>query len=1157
MRRNWNLRARHSSLACLALLLVGFAQPSSGQVISGIISGSAVDPSRAAIPGALVTLINDATNASREVQAEPTGYFVFAGVQPGTYTLRISSKGFQTLERRGNVLTANTHLALGELELPVGTAAESITITAQGNLVQTGSAENSALLSSRQLETIGTRGRDVTSLLRLLPGVAVGAESETPGGPGFGNQLPNIMGSPANWSWASVDGLPGNDLGSAVFFTSPNMDSIGEVKVLLNNYQAEYGGNGAAIINMITKSGTSGFHGSAYWYKRHEMFNANNFFNNSLSIVKPKYRFNTLGANLGGPIPIGKLRDRLFFFYSFEDWRIKDPRPIVQITMPLESERRGDFSQTLDLNGALIPVRDPLSGRQPFAGNIIPPSRMNPSGQSILRLFPMPNTLDRAVTRGTYNFRFQESADIKKTQNVFRVDHRLTNKDNIYVRGSVWLTRNEGYNVPAHGPNFPLERAFYGFTDEWIAVNHTRIFTPTIVNEFSVGVRLDVEDGGSVTDDDLSKIQRSKTGVNVAQFHPEINPLNIIPQMSFAGVSSPPRIAFDLRFPIYGADTLTNLTETLTMTRSSHTVKAGFFLARGANGEGLRGRSNFAGDLNFGRDVNNPLETDWPYANALLGNFTSYVEASARPQQKVRIWTAAGFIQDSWKATRRLTLDVGLRFSWHNWYNQVDDKAAGLALERYDRSKAPLLHQPVSTPQGRRGVNPLTGEIVPAVVIGAYVPGTGNVANGMVLDKDPNYPETFREAVGLLPEPRIGFAYDIMGNGKTAIRGGFGVFHQLIEQGGYLTNFILNPPLVFNPQIYYSNFDSLLSSSGFLFPGNVYGYDRRSKTPSIYNYSLNVQRDIGFATILSVAYVGSVGRHLQWERNLNTVPYGARFLPENADPTNPALALNDNFFRPFPGYADVIYNEFAGSSNYNSLQVTANRRFVRGVQFGLSYTWSKALNFIDTDSSRVALYRPVHVWNYGKAGFDQTHAFVLNYTWDLPRASQLVSHPVVRFAFDNWRFSGITTFASGTPTGIVLSTVDNADITGGGDGVRANVIGKAQLPHGERTLTRWFDPTVFARPPRGDPGNAPKDVFRGPGINNWDLFLFKEVPIGKETRHLELRWEMYNVFNHAQFLGVDNSARFDTAGRQVNGRFGQVISARSPRVMQASLRFSF
>jgi len=334
-----------------------------------------------------------------------------------------------------------------------------------------------------------------------------------------------------------------------------------------------------------------------------------------------------------------------------------------------------------------------------------------------------------------------------------------------------------------------------------------------------------------------------------------------------------------------------------------------------------------------------------------------------------------------------------------------------------------------------------------------------------VVASNQGYPRGFREQAPIQYEPRFGLAYDPFGDGKTAIRAGFGIFHNTVAPG--VRGFSQNPPTQQTPTVYYGSLSNYLSSTGVLFPNNTSTFERRGdKVPAMYNFTLGVQRDIGRGTVLELTYVGNVGRHLQVSRNLNTVPYGARFLAQNADPSNPATPLPDNFFRPYPGWGSITYNEFSSTSNYNSGQATLNRRFARGLSISLAYTYSKAMGYANSDGDGIALYRPLRVWNYGKLGFDQTHMFVGNYIWDLPRGSKLVPSKAGRLLLDNWQVSGITTFASGFPTGVGFSTVDVVDLAGGGDGTRINVTGKAQLSYGERTFSRFFNPGVFARPAR-------------------------------------------------------------------------------------------
>jgi len=1155
-------------LVLTSLLVLLVCAPSNAQTVTGSITGRVTDSSGQALGDATVSLVRARTGDVRKASTNREGVYTFPAVQPGTYTVRVEAQGFQTHERKNNNLTANEQLTVATIALGVGALSETVTVEAKGANVETGSAERSALLSSKQLEMVAVRSRDVMALLKVLPGVTtnqnVYTETEALGG-GFGTRIPNIQGARESWSTVTVDGISGNDMGSPETFSGTvNFDAISEVKVQLNNYRAESGRTGGAVVSIVTKSGTQQFHGSLFGYKRDEGLNANDTFNSRNNIPRPLYRYTDLGFSLGGPLYIPKVfnerKEKLFFFYSFDHLDTKTPRPLQQVTVPTALERRGDFSQSLDSNGRLVVIRDPVTG-QPFPGNIVPLSRINPNGQALLNRFPLPNATDRTVTRGQYNYNFQESLNVPKKNHLLRLDYNPTEKDSLYVRLSQWRSDSQGYGVPAGSANWGFIAQHYIFEDKGIVGHYTRILSSKVVTEFAAGYRTGAEDGPPLSEDGLNSAKKSTIGYNLGQLFPQANPLGIMPQAQFVGVPNDARFTYDGRFPLFGKDTIWSLTNNTTILMGRHTLKAGLYYEHSHNVEGLT--SVFGGRFFFDRDTNNPLDTNYPYSNALLGVFQQYTESSSRPPTDGLSTIAEGYLQDTWKVGRKLTLDYGLRLSWYTHWKQGDGQAASFSLERYDPAKAPKLFQPALVSGARRARNPVTGEILPAVYIGAYVPGTGDPFNGMVKADDRSYPNGFKDQEPVLLDPRLGFSCDVTGDSKTAVRGGFGVFHNLRPPGGNLRTLTQQPPVQLNPQIFYGDMTTFLNTAGVLFPSSVDGFEKNIKTPVLYSFTLGVQRDIGWGSVVDVAYVGSLQRHLQQRRNINRVPAGAQFLPANQDPTLAGRPLPDNFFRPFPGYGTINFNTYDGVANYHSLQVAANRRFTSGFQFGLAYTYSRTKgtggvgNGADRDGGTdVSTYFNARERDYDYVAFDQPHVLVLNYTWDLPKASRLWNNGLMKLLFDNWQISGITTFASGNPREITFTTVDGANITGGGDVGRVVLSGDPNLARGDRTADRWFDTSVVKRPGSGDFGNASRFPVRGPGINNWDMTFFKNFAIrGRST--LQVRWEIYNLFNHPQFLDVDRAARFDAAGNQVNARFGQVISARAPRIMQGSVRFTF
>ncbi|MEK7750676.1 MAG: TonB-dependent receptor [Acidobacteriota bacterium] len=1155
-----HLALRTFAIVLLAALLATLV--AQGQTVTGAITGTVVDNSGAVVLGADVMLVNEATGATRRAVTKETGTFIFVAVPPATYTIAVEMAGFRRHERTGIILPANERLALGNIELSLGQVTETVTVVAQGAGVNTESADNTALLSQSQLRDVMIRGRDVMNLLKILPGVSQLAGGADSLGGRYGSTSPFISGTRSRWNNITLDGQQAGDIHLLEAFSSTtSVDAMAEVKVVMNAYLPEYGPNPGGSVTMITKSGTKEFHGNAYWFKRHENLNAKDFFANRSGLQKPIYRFSNFGFTLGGPAYIpnkfNRNKDKLFFFYSHEEWRTRVPQSLLRFTMPTELERRGDFSQTLDQSNRLVTVNDPLTGR-PFPGNVIPANRIYHDGQALLNVLPLPNSLDRTRTLGAYNYEFQDFQDVPKRGQMLKLDIRPTDRDTITLRPKRWWANTGAYTALAGFFGVPLAYHHYRYEHRAANVSWTRIISPSVVNEFTAGFWGAKELGFPQQEGEFDPMLRSTHGIALKQFSPQNNPYGFIPEMIFSGIPSPPNFTIDARTPIDCGDEVFQLSNSLSVIKRGHTWKFGFYLQRNWSSEGIRANS-FNGRLDFGRDVNNPLDANWPFATALLGNFRSYTEPTAKVRASGKSMLVEWFAQDTWKATRRLTLSYGARFSWLTPYRLRTGQGAALALDRYVFSKAPRLYEPAINPAGRREArDPVSGVFVPAVFIGAFVPGSGDPANGTVMGTDSTYPEGFRVQQPVQVAPRFGFAYDVFGGGRTAIRGGFGINKRALESSGdYINPAATNPPVIFSPQIFYGSMDTFLGASGALFPSAINAWQRDDIVPSSYNWSFGIQQNIGLATMLDVAYIGNVGRHLLQVVNLNTLPYGARFLPQNADPTGPTRALPDDFFRPYPGYGGISYRETAGTSNYNALQVAANRRFARGAQFGLAYTWSKAMGTSAQDGGGIARYISPRVWNYGPLNYDQTHMLVLNYLWDLPKATKLWNNAVVRHVLDNWQVSGITTFASGVPGGIGLSTTDGADISGGGDGTRVVVVAAPQLPRGERSFDRWFNTAAFARPARGTFGNAAATSFRGPGINNWDATLMKNFPLKSETRFLRLRCELYNTFNHTQFSGVDSTARFDPAGNQVNARFGQVTSTRSPRIIQFSLGLYF
>lgn len=1137
-------------------LLTLFCLPLQAQIVTGSIIGTIVDPSGLAVPGAEVKLVQVSTTRARSLKTGEQGQFVFAGLDAGQYDLTVSGAGFKTYEERGIMLATGERLPLASITLNVGSLTEVVSVTAQGGaVVQTQSAERADVVTNSQVENLLLRGRNAKDLIGLLPGVVVPSESDDLSS----SSNFNVMGNRQTFNNISVDGVPATDMGNgSMLKITVSQDAVSEVKILLSNYQAEYGRMAGSNIQIVTKSGTKDFHGLGSYFKRHEQFNANDFFNNQAGVPKPRYRFNTWSYNLGGPVYIpgafNRNRDKLFFFWHQEFWPSKSS-VTGRVTMPTPLEKQGNFSQSVDLNNRLIPVNDPANGGQPFPGNVIPASRIEPNGQALLKFFDDPNYFNRAISRGQYNYVFVSENDLPKRTDTLKLDYNINSNNSLVGSYSFYKEDQTGLSGVAQTANWPQMKRTYWNHGKSLTARYTRIISPSVLNEFSFGF-LSQPAGNSYAEEDLKRNQRDTVGFKTGQFSPGANPRNIVPNATFGGVPDPAAIYTEGRFPIFNEYYLYNWSDNFSVQRGAHTFKAGFYIETFFRTQKVA--VNFNGAFDFGRNVNNPLDTNYAYANAILGYFNSYTETSGEALVHQRTGGNEFFVQDNWKATRRLVFDYGLRMHYTLPYTETNNLMAGFVPQRYDPAQSAVLIRPGLNAQGKRtGVNPVTGEIYTVAQIGAIAPGIGDPYNGMLIaGQDPNYPRALVRTRGIQWAPRFGFAYDVRGDGKTAVRGGFGAFYNRYFHGNFAGALTGQAPVLQNPVVSFGDLRTMLQSTGFLFPSNVFGADVDGYLPMVMNFSLSVQRDIGHGTVVDVGYAGSLGRHLLWRRDTNPVPLGANFDPRNADPTVRGRPLPAAFLRPIQGYNNVTMMEGASSSNYHSLQVSAKRRFVSGVQFGLAWTWSKAMDFNDVDTEAISPLVPVRVWNYGLASFDRTHMLKINYLWDIPpvRTGNLLA----RHVLNGWHISGITSFSSGQPLAVSFSTTSTLDITGtSSQAARVVVTGNPVLPKSERTFYRNFRTEVFRLPEVGTVGNAAKNLFRGPGMNNWDIALFRDIAI-YERMKLQFRWETYNTFNHTQFSNLDTAARFDPAtGEQVNTRFGQFTGARDPRQMQMALRLTF
>ena len=1162
-----------SRLAYLAFLMLAFSLTAFGQNVSSSLEGSVLDPADAAVPKAHLELKDMGTGSVRQGVSNDAGFFEFLSLPPATYTLTASANGFKSATLTNIVLNAAEKRTV-RISLAIGNITDSVSVSADVTPIQTSSSEKAALIDSSQFESVPLKGRDLFGFMNLLPGVVDTATRDVTSPNGLSNITINGNTSSKNFT---VDGVTDIDTGGdGTVHYEPNMDSIQELRVLSSNYQAEFGRNSGGSIMIVTKSGGQNFHGSGWWYHRHEGLNANDFFRNQNGLPRLPYRYNIEGWSLGGPAFIPHLlntsKKKLFFFASQEytgqlnggATSISVAPPVQFRTVATALERKGDFSRTVDGNGALIPIIDPLTGAQ-FTGNIIPGNRIDPIGSKILSLMPLPNYSPGPGNPNYLQANFTDSAVSAhpRRNDVARADVYLTSKLSAYAR---WIHDfDDLQNVPYQ--EFPWSsccRVDHPNPGHGYAASITDTISPTTVNDFTFGKSFNT---WSWYNESPAQIDRSIIGLPTLFSHNFTGETNVngehnyIPSISF-GSNTPNTADYQIGDADYfNSNDIWSFDDNLSKVWRKHTFKAGLYIEK--TWKLQPADQNNTGALSFNEDNLNPLDSGDGYSNALLGNADSYTEQSIRAVSNFSILLREFYLQDNWRVSRRLTLDLGVRFYSHGTLVDHNHAIGFFNPALYSKLALPRLYVPgckvavtgTCASANQVAVDPATGVQAPQTYIGNFVPGSGNQAAGMEAPGLNGIPLNYYTQAALVAAPRIGFAFDVFGDGKMAIRGGFGVFYNTLNSGTTRAgNAQGAPPVGSTATVSYTPLSGLTQGSGVSAPQRVYSTTGDYPWDYVHNGSIGVQRGLGHSIVLDVSYVGNWAHHLPLTVNLNAVPLGADFQPANISPvTGSALTqAGSALLRPnYPGYLDINRLQFLGHTSYNALQTTLNRRLSNGLQFGVAYTWAHSMGTVAVDP----LVANNETRNHGPTGADRRQVLAINYAYELPKPGKILGNRFVGAVTDNWTLSGVTSFSTGAPISPSCSR-SGLDITGStSETARCRILGDGKTPTVAGTR---FNTAAFGLATVGTIGDAGLGVLRGPGYANSDATMTKTIPLGTgDRRGLKLGVQAYNVFNHTEISAWGTSARFNKAGTNTTGSFGLPTAARPARILAFSLRLEF
>ena len=1127
---------------CAGLMMLFFCMSFAHAQENATLNGTATDPSGAVVPNASVKLINTATNESHTAVTNGSGIFNFAGLGIGRYTLTVTAPGFQISSTSGIVL--NVAQTLQEnVVLSVGSSQQTVSVEANALRVQTETSEVSNLISGSQVSELATNGRNITALAVLGTGVS----NNLPDYNGVnaltaGNGI-SFNGTRPSHNIYLVDGGEIYDRGcGGCFSILVSQDAISQFQTLNSNYSPDYGiGSGGQIL-MVLKSGTQSFHGGLWEFNRNDVFDANNYITKLNGRPKPELRVNIFGGNIGGPLFIphlyNKHRDRTFFFFNEEGRReIRGSAPSRTTTIPTSdfptagqalvytppgNNQAPVVPFTQDPAKLALYAADGLTINQPFPNNTIPANLLDPNAVLFMGTgaFPKPNAPD-----GSNIYVASISAPTYVREDLVRIDHAISSKLQLmgnYIHDANTQTKypplwsNDSYPTVGSVMNNPA----------WAAVvKLTQTISPNLLNETAFNF-----DGNKLSFTPIGTFAQP-AGWNAGSFFTGNNALNRLPEID---LGAPYGTTWSSQyFPWKNAAMDYQTRDDLSWSHGAHNFKFGFSYMHFIKNQQLQ--FNTQGTYGF---TPGSYSKD-SYVNFLLGFANSYTQLQALNTPHWVNNTYSFYVLDNWKATRKLALNLGLRYDLLPHAFERSNRFANFVPADYNTSYGnPFIPGSGTLDSSNPGFSQPAGAPAPFYLNGVKIAGTAGFPRGAV--KNPY--NTF--------QPRIGFAYDVNGNGKTVIRGGLGLFFERV-QGNDVYNAGGNPPFSYQPaanNVYFSdpstNNQTGQATAAAIFPASLTNLAYSYPAPGVAMFSFGAQQEVAPSVVAVLQYVGTTGWHQNDDRSINTLPLSSSLS------TRQAVAggtVDANQFRQFLGYAGITQEEQTTNSSYNSLQAGLRVENRHGLTVQFSYTWSHEIDLANGDLTRLS--NPFNPrYDRGSGGLDRRNIFSTNYIYSLPFFKN--GNLLERQALSGWQISGITIANSGTPIAIGYGT-DTIGL-GGGVSNRANLVPGAPT-QGPKTQKKYFNTAAFAAPAAAwNPastggvnagfGNSGKDKVIGPGRFNTNLSLFKSFPILKEGLRLQIRVESYNTFNHTQFQNVDSGL--------TDGNFGQVTSAWDARSFQ-------